>query len=431
MRFVLIAALLLEISPLPAVAALFEGRAGSEPVIRPVVITGSVLPAALQTLPLNTSIEPNVSIPEIDSIQMLPRVPDTVLGAAQIQVPLVTEPQPEQTAPQALPGLETVGAKLEIPSGGAANGSHDAAQDDNELRHAFDKSADEGGAPGPAEAVETVSDQAQSAALPPSNSERKPEAAEALPPAASSPARETPGWYNIFPNLVTGSNLASGVLAAFLGSQGRIVPTAVAIIAANVFDMLDGRTARALKVKNPMGIDLDSLADVVSFGAAPALLIFKAALLPALGWWGFPIAAAFAFGGMYRLARFNVGAHAEEAGTIPHKKNDSFTGLPIPGGAGVIAATALALAALPAAYVAPFAIVATLLATGAMVSRLPYPAFKKGGIKALIVPAAVGLAAVIPLALLGLYSFIPAAVFGLYLLSGPLIWLLELLTARR
>jgi hypothetical protein len=56
-----------------------------------------------------------------------------------------------------------------------------------------------------------------------------------------------------------------------------------------------------------------------------------------------------------------------------------------------------------------------------MVSRLPYPAFKKGGTKALIAPAAVGAAAVVPLIALGLYSFIPAAVFGLYLASGPLI----------
>jgi CDP-diacylglycerol--serine O-phosphatidyltransferase len=238
-----------------------------------------------------------------------------------------------------------------------------------------------------------------------------------LKPAA--PAPKTPRWRAAVPNLLTFSNMASGVAAAFLASEGHFVAASLGILAANLFDALDGRAARALGVNNPLGIDLDSLADVVSFGAAPALLIFKAALLPALGWWGFPVAAAFAAAGLYRLARFNVGAHAEKSGAAPAKKSDAFTGLPIPGGAGVIVALTLALAALPAAAVAPVAVLTTLLAAAAMVSRLPYPAFKKGGMKALIAPAVVGAAAVAPLAALGLYAFIPAAVFGLYLASGP------------
>jgi hypothetical protein len=62
----------------------------------------------------------------------------------------------------------------------------------------------------------------------------------------------------------------------------------------------------------------------------------------------------------------------------------------------------------------------TLLAAAAMVSKLPYPAFKKGGAKGLIAPALIGTAAVAPLVALGLYFFIPAAVFGLYLASGPI-----------
>jgi phosphatidylserine synthase len=121
------------------------------------------------------------------------------------------------------------------------------------------------------------------------------------------------------------------------------------------------------------------------------------------------------------LARFNVGAHAEKSGAAPAKPSDSFTGLPIPGGAGVIVALSLALASLPAVLIAPIAAAVTLLTAGAMVSRLPYPAFKKGGLKALIAPAAIGAAAVAPLIVAGLYSFIPAAIFGLYLASGPVI----------
>jgi len=255
------------------------------------------------------------------------------------------------------------------------------------------------------------------------------------PAADPAPARETPpaakpaplaaptrasSWRVAVPNLLTFSNMASGLAGAFLASQGHFVPAALAILAGNVFDALDGRAARALGVNNPLGIDLDSLADVVSFGAAPALLIFKAALLPALGWWGFPVAAAFAAAGLYRLARFNVGAHAESSGAAPAKRSDSFTGLPIPGGAGVIVALTLALSSLPAAAVPAVAVATTLLAAAAMVSRLPYPAFKKGGAKGLLAPAAVAATASVPLAALGLSSFIPAAVFGLYLASGPL-----------
>jgi CDP-diacylglycerol--serine O-phosphatidyltransferase len=246
-------------------------------------------------------------------------------------------------------------------------------------------------------------------------------------PAPLKPAQKFPRLRAAVPNLLTFSNMASGLAATVLAADGRFLAAGLLILAANAFDALDGRAARALKVQNALGIDLDSLADVVSFGAAPAILIFKAALQPAFGWWGFPVAAAFAAAGLYRLARFNVGAHAEKAGASPAKKSDSFTGLPIPGGAGVIVALTLALASIPAAALGPVAAAVTLLAAAAMVSRLPYPAFKKGGAKALIAPAVVGAAAIVPLALLGLPAFIPAAVFGLYLASAPLI----ALTAKR
>lgn len=234
---------------------------------------------------------------------------------------------------------------------------------------------------------------------------------------------KTPGWRLAVPNGLTIGNMTSGLAAAFLASDGKFALAGALILMANLFDALDGRAARALKVNNPLGIDLDSLADVVSFGAAPALLIFKAALLPALGWWGFPIAAAFAAGGLYRLARFNAGAHAEKSGAVAVKKSDSFTGLPIPGGAGVIVALTLALGALPAAAVGPEAAAVTLLATAAMVSRLPYPAFKKKN--GLGIAAAAGVAAAAVPAALGLYALIPAAVFGLYLATGPVTRLLQ------
>ncbi len=272
----------------------------------------------------------------------------------------------------------------------------------------------------PTQALATTFDGSLSAASAP-DPVQGPDSAKT--PAPLSPAPKTPAqrMKAAAPNLLTFSNMASGLTAMLLATDAHFLAAGIFILLANLFDALDGRAARALKVNNPLGTDMDSLADVVSFGAAPAILIFKAALLPTFGWWGFPVAAAFAAAGLYRLARFNVGAHAEKSGAVPAKSNDSFTGLPIPGGAGVIVALTMALAAIPAAAVAPVAVIATLLTAAAMVSRLPYPAFKTGGAKALIAPALVASTAVTALAALGLPAFIPAAVFGLYLASGPLI----------
>ena len=250
--------------------------------------------------------------------------------------------------------------------------------------------------------------------------------APAPPEAPVAPAiaqKPSLNWRATAPNALTLMNLSAGVLAAFLASQGLFLHAAMAVGAAALFDMCDGRAARALKADNPLGVDLDSLADVVSFGAAPALLVFKAALFPALGWLGFPIAAAFAAAGAWRLARFNVSAKAEkDAAPKAHaKKSDFFTGMPIPAGAGVVAVMTLALLHLPAAWAAGTLGLATLVAAAAMVSRFPYPAFKKGGIKSLLIPVAIIAAVAAICSLLGLKFMIGPAIVGLYLLSGPLI----------
>ncbi|HVA65502.1 MAG TPA: phosphatidylcholine/phosphatidylserine synthase [Elusimicrobiota bacterium] len=249
-----------------------------------------------------------------------------------------------------------------------------------------------------------------------------PERGQSAAPAPLS-AKPPLNWRAAAPNALTLMNLGAGVLAAFLASQGLFLHASLAIGAAALFDMFDGRAARALKADNPLGVDLDSLADVVSFGAAPALLVFKAALFPALGWLGFPVAAAFAAAGAWRLARFNVSAKAEkDAAPAAHaKESDFFTGMPIPAGAGVVAVMTLALLHLPAAWAAGALGLATLVAAAAMVSRFPYPAFKKGGMKSLLIPAAVIAAIAAICGLLGLKFMIGPAVVGLYLLSGPLI----------
>lgn len=348
------------------------------------VVTGSFAAEAHAPVPVLTAATP------LGAATLAPAMPLTTLSLTPtpIATPAVAEPV---KAVSALTNLGTVlAAPLKAETPGKA------------LAKTFDGSLSAASTPDPVQ---------------------EPESAKT--PAPLKPATSHPHLRAAVPNGLTFSNMASGLTAALLASDGHFMLAGMFILLANLFDALDGRAARALKVDNPLGTDLDSLADVVSFGAAPAILIFKAALLPAFGWWGFPVAAAFAAGGLYRLARFNVGAHAEKDGKVPPKKSDSFTGLPIPGGAGVIVALTMALSSIPAAAVAPVAAAVTLLAAAAMVSRLPYPAFKKGGAKALVAPVALGLAAAVPLALLGLPAMIPAAVFGLYLASGPAIALLK------
>ncbi len=239
----------------------------------------------------------------------------------------------------------------------------------------------------------------------------------AAAPPRSQPPRKAVQAVSWVPHLLTSLNLVSGLAALALASSGQLLPAAGLILLANLFDALDGKAARALGVSGPLGLQLDSLADVVSFGAAPALLIGKASLF-ALGPAGFVPAAVFACAGMYRLARFNLGASAPDDGK-PHA--DSFTGLPIPGGAGVIIALWSVLPLLPAALAPWIAAGVTLTAAGAMVSTFPYPAFKQGGLRALTRPLLAAIALSGALAAVGSPRLIPAALFGAYLLSGPLI----------
>lgn len=132
----------------------------------------------------------------------------------------------------------------------------------------------------------------------------------------------------IVPNFVTTANMFCGFFSVVSSIQGDYVTAAWAIMAASVFDMLDGRVARLAKATSEFGVQYDSLSDLISFGMAPGILLFQWALQPfgRLGW-----AAAFLFTacGALRLARFNV-----NSGSVP---KGFFQGLPIPMGAGMVA----------------------------------------------------------------------------------------------
>ena len=137
----------------------------------------------------------------------------------------------------------------------------------------------------------------------------------------------------VLPNLFTVTSIFCGFYALTLcagdASPQHLYQAALAIFFAAFFDAFDGRVARLTKTQSDFGVQLDSLADVVSFGGAPALLVYKWALAP-LGFAGVFVSFAFAACGALRLARFNV-----QAASADHRY---FTGLPIPVGAGTLAA---------------------------------------------------------------------------------------------
>lgn len=132
---------------------------------------------------------------------------------------------------------------------------------------------------------------------------------------------------NVIPCLFTSGNLSFGVLSMIMTLHGLYTWAGVCILLAMVCDACDGRSARALGVAGDFGKELDSLSDVVSFGAASAFLIYSYSL-QSLGWIGAIPAIIYAALGGIRLARFNL-----NTGVI----HGYFQGMPIPNGGCLIA----------------------------------------------------------------------------------------------
>ena len=135
----------------------------------------------------------------------------------------------------------------------------------------------------------------------------------------------------LVPNAITAAALCSGLTGIRFAIAGDFEKAVGAVILAGVLDGIDGRAARMLKSQSRFGAELDSLADSISFGVAPALIVYLWSLqhYPSLGW----IAAlAFAICCVLRLARFNARLDNLEQ---PHKKAGFLTGVPAPVGAGM------------------------------------------------------------------------------------------------
>ncbi|MFO0588644.1 MAG: CDP-diacylglycerol--serine O-phosphatidyltransferase [Polyangiaceae bacterium] len=147
----------------------------------------------------------------------------------------------------------------------------------------------------------------------------------------------------ILPNLITLSSVFCGFdsLRVSASAQGEedFYKAALLIVFAMLFDMLDGRVARMTKTQSAFGLQIDSLADVVSFGAAPALLVYEWTL-KRLELTGLIVSFLFVACGAVRLARFNVLSMGE--GGKPTKPSKYIVGLPIPGAAGILVAIVVA-----------------------------------------------------------------------------------------
>ena len=226
----------------------------------------------------------------------------------------------------------------------------------------------------------------------------------------------------VLPNLFTVSSIFFGFYAMTLcaGEAGpsQLYQAALAIFFGLFFDGFDGRVARLTKTQSLFGQELDSLADVITFGAAPALLVWRWAL-HGLGLVGVAAAFVFAACGALRLARFNVLAIRSPHGGASH----FFVGMPIPFAAAGIISVIIAFqnaqgGALPDAWRWPVLGLVVFLAL-LMVSTVRYRTFKDvrpSGRTALVLAVVLGVGVAV-----GFWShpaYVLVAYFLLYLLSG-------------
>jgi CDP-diacylglycerol--serine O-phosphatidyltransferase len=171
----------------------------------------------------------------------------------------------------------------------------------------------------------------------------------------------------LLPNFLTASSIFVGILSLIEGSKGHFSQSAWLILLALLFDGLDGRVARMTGATSRFGVEFDSLADIVSFGVAPALLLYFY-VGQYYGQFGILISGLYVIFGAVRLARFNV--------TTMQNDPNVFIGLPIPTAAIAIATSILFFEEYHLDDWALTLLVTTLPVALLMVSNIRYPSFK-------------------------------------------------------
>lgn len=217
----------------------------------------------------------------------------------------------------------------------------------------------------------------------------------------------------IVPNMVTVGNLFCGFLAIIYAATARYEQAAIAIFVAIVLDGLDGRVARRLNATSKFGVEFDSFSDLVSFGFAPALLVYFWGFRSSADQLGVVVGFLFALCAAARLARFN----------IAEPTTKSFTGLPTPGSAGVVAAMVHFMPTPFESFLGALLGVVMLLPLAALnVSTVPYLSVKELKVRGM--PLLVVLAGGLSIALVWYNSAVGLlALSVLYAASGPALWL--------
>lgn len=224
----------------------------------------------------------------------------------------------------------------------------------------------------------------------------------------------------LLPNLITVLALCAGLSGIRLAFEGRVETAVVMVLIAAFLDGVDGRIARILKASSRFGAQMDSLADIVNFGVAPALVLY-AYLLDGVGSVGWVAALLFAIACGLRLARFNVMMEDPET---PKWHADFFVGVPAPAGAVLVLLPAylgfigMELTPVVAYISCAFTVVVALL----LVSRLPVYSGKSDGARIrrdIVMPLILGV--VVYVWLLASFTWTTMAVTAiLYLLFLPL-----------
>lgn len=234
----------------------------------------------------------------------------------------------------------------------------------------------------------------------------------------------------LVPNLMTAGNLCCGFAAVLKILEGALLQTTNAGLAAEkfyiaiflilmacIFDMLDGRLARFGGSESAFGREFDSIADIVSFGVAPALMVYRIVLheFPRLGW---VVASLYLVCGALRLARFNCLAAANSA-----KANKEFKGFPIPAAAGLTASLTLFMLWLSdqertigeGKWVLPPLLI---FLSWMMFSGFKYPSFKAINWRTTrSLPKFIAIVAILGFTVMN-YEWMPAVLFIAYLLYG-------------
>ena len=177
----------------------------------------------------------------------------------------------------------------------------------------------------------------------------------------------------LLPNGITLCGMFAGFFAIISALNGEFILASWAIVVAGVFDGLDGAVARLTNTSSSFGVQMDSLSDVISFGVAPAVMLYTWALMP-FGRVGWAVAFLFTACGAMRLARFNV----QKAST----EKLYFTGMPIPAAAGVVASNVLFFDLMGWKSEGSFyALMLTIVLAVLMVSTMRFHSVKELGLK--------------------------------------------------